>query len=376
MATKVVRDKPWYSYITIDLIAHVLSTSIFHPFVAWLIPICFRAVQAPYDNPQFIGACVYASFITLIWILSGIHKRIAYGLPREVDWNDEVVVITGGANGLGKVIAETYAMRGASVAILDVVQPAKESEISGDVRFYRCDVGDAEAVERAAKAIESDVGRCAPNHNEYLQLMSVSQLGMPTICINNAGIVNGKTLWELTAKDVQRNFNVNLISHFNTIRTFLPGMLASETGGTIVTIASVLGKLGAANLSDYCAAKAGQIAMHTSLRAELSSPSAPAGAEKIRTILVTPGQLSTQLFAALETPSNFFGPVVETVELASAIVRMIDSGESGEIGMPLYTRWIEWNFVLPAGLQRVIRFVSGIDRAMGKAQDRAGKKNA
>lgn len=190
---------------------------------------------------------------------------------------------------------------------------------------------------------------------------------MPTILINNAGIVNGKAIWDLSAKDIQRNFNVNLISHFHTIRAFLPGLLASETGGTIVTVASVLGKLGAGNLSDYSAAKAGLIAMHTSLRSELSSISAPDGAENIRTILVTPGQLSTQLFAALDTPSNFFGPVVETVDLAREIVKMVDSGESGEISMPFYARWIEWNSVLPAGVQRVLRLVSGIDQAMGKA---------
>lgn len=134
-----------------------------------------------------------------------------------------------------------------------------------------------------------------------------------------------------------------------------------------MTVASVLGKLGAGNLTDYSASKAGLIAMHTSLRAELSSPSAPAGAENIRTILVTPGQLSTQLFAALDTPSNFFGPVVETVELAKEIVRMVDSGESGEISMPFYTRWIEWNSVLPASIQKALRVVSGIDQAMGKA---------
>ncbi len=93
---------------------------------------------------------------------------------------------------------------------------------------------------------------------------------MPTILINNAGIVNGKPLLALSAAEVQRNFNVNLLSHFHTIRTFLPGMLATETGGTIVTISSVLGKLGASHLADYTAAKAGLIAMHNSLPPELA----------------------------------------------------------------------------------------------------------
>ena len=187
---------------------------------------------------------------------------------------------------------------------------------------------------------------------------------MPTILINNAGIVNGKPLLNLSASDVQRNFNINLLSHFHTIRTFLPGMLAAETGGTIVTISSVLGKLGASHLADYTAAKAGLVAMHTSLRAELASPTAPEGAEYIRTILVTPGQLSTNLFASVKTPSSFFGPVVEPVELAREIVRMIDSGESGQISIPFYARWIEWMHVLPVSMQKLARKMSGVDAAM------------
>jgi len=176
--------------------------------------------------------------------------------------------------------------------------------------------------------------------------------------------VNGKPLLQLTAAEVTRNFNINLVSHFNTIRTFLPGMLASETGGTIVTVASVLGKLGASHLSDYTAAKAGLIAMHTSLSAELKSSTAAEGPSGIRTILVTPGQLSTSLFAGMDTPSSFFGPVVEPVELAREIVRMVDAGESGEISMPFYARWVEWIHVLPVGVQRVARWASGVDTAM------------
>ncbi|USW53589.1 Putative short-chain dehydrogenase/reductase SDR, NAD(P)-binding domain superfamily [Septoria linicola] len=349
------RGKSWHNHLTIDLFAHVLANSIFHPFIAWLIPLCLRSLQAPYESTEFIASCGYAGVVTLFWILSVINKRFAYGLPRTIDWDDEVVVITGGANGLGKIIAQTYGMRGASVAVLDIVEPEKESEGLAGVKYYHCDIGNADAVAKAAAAIQED-------------------LNTPTILINNAGIVNGKAIWDLTEKDVQRNMNVNLISHFNTIRTFLPGMLASDTGGTIVTVASVLGKLGAGNLSDYCAAKAGLIAMHTSLRSDLSSLSAPEGARDIRTVLVTPGQLSTQLFADLETPSNFFGPVVETVELAKAIVQKIDAGESGEVSLPFYTRWIEWNHVLPATAQKVLRLISGIDRAMGMANTRAAKK--
>ena len=142
-------------------------------------------------------------------------------------------------------------------------------------------------------------------------------------------------------------------------------MLDRPEGGTIVTVSSVLGHLGASHLSDYTAAKAGLIAMHTSLRAELSSLAAQkSGARQIRTILVKPGQLSTPLFASVKTPSSFFGPVVEPVVLAKKIVQMVDKGRSGVIAEPFYARQIEWLGVLPHGLQSVARWFSGVDKAM------------
>ncbi|KAK0266406.1 hypothetical protein B0A54_04898 [Friedmanniomyces endolithicus] len=340
--------KSWHEHITIDLLAHVLNRSLFHPFIAWLIPLCQRAVGAPYDSFNFTASCIYASIITLVWVLGFLNTRIAYGLPRELDWDEEVVVITGGASGLGKILAETYGMRGASVAVLDIREPEEESEGLANVKFYKCDVGDAEAVAKAGEQIEKD-------------------LGTPTILINNAGIVHGKPLLGpncLTPSEITQTLRINTLAHFHTLQTFLPGMLASPTGGTIVTISSVLGKLGASHLADYTASKAALIALHASLRAELASPTAPEGAERIRTVLVTPGQLSTTLFAGVQTPSSFLGPVVEVMELAGEIVRMVDAGESGEISMPLYARYIEWLHVLPAGLQRVVRKLSGMDRAM------------
>lgn len=165
---------------------------------------------------------------------------------------------------------------------------------------------------------------------------------------------------DLSTPALERNFRVNLLSHFYTIRSFLPSMLKAPNGGTIVTVASVLGDLSAAYLSDYAAAKAGLIAMHTSLRAEMQA----GGHEKIKTILVKPGQLSTPLFEGVETPSSFLGPVVDPVHLAREIVKKIDSGHSGVIGMPLYVNYIEWISVLPYGLQSIVRSLGGIDRAM------------
>ncbi|EMD00363.1 hypothetical protein BAUCODRAFT_566024 [Baudoinia panamericana UAMH 10762] len=357
--------KSWYSQVNIDLLAHILHRSIFHPFIAWLIPLCQRAVGAPAHSFNVYATCIYASIITLLWVLSYLDKRLANGPPRELDWNEEVVVITGGAGGLGKILAEIYGMRGASVAILDIQQLEKESEGLAGVEFYHCDVGNSDAVERARGQIEKDVVS-----------FFLPQLGVPTILINNAGIVHGKPLLSLSPTEVQKTFSVNTLSHFHALRTFLPGMLASAHGGTIVTISSVLGKLGASHLSDYTASKAALIAMHTSLRAELTSSAAPKGAENVRTILVTPGQLSTSLFEGLETPNSFLGPVVEPVELAREIVRMVDSGQSGEISLPLYARYIDLLHVLPPGVQTLVRRLSGVDSAMESLKSKKGEPPA
>lgn len=62
----------------------------------------------------------------------------------------------------------------------------------------------------------------------------------------------------------------------------------------------------------------------------------------------------------------FFAPVVEVRELAVKLVAMIDSGDGGVLALPAYASWIGWYWVLPAGVQKLARWVSGIDRAMGE----------
>lgn len=133
----------------------------------------------------------------------------------------------------------------------------------------------------------------------------------------------------------------------------------------MVTVASVLGHLGAANLSDYTAAKAGLIALHNSLNAELRQ-SKEEGARYLKTILVTPGQLATPMFKGVKTPSRFFAPIVEPVTVAKALVKMIDYGESGELSLPFYAYWINLMGLLPVGVQTTLRDLSGIDTAMAK----------
>ena len=141
--------------------------------------------------------------------------------------------------------------------------------------------------------------------------------------------------------------------------------------GTIVTISSVIGQIGAANLSDYAAAKAGITAMHKSLAAELKST------PDIKTILVSPGQLSTPLFNGVTTPNSFFAPVLEPVDVAKEVIAAIDAGSSSVLAMPLYARWIDWINVVPVGVQAILRKIAGVDTAMKTFTGReAGEKES
>ncbi|KAL1604295.1 hypothetical protein SLS59_004091 [Nothophoma quercina] len=334
-------DAPWHHYLTIDLIWYVLGYTVFHPFVSWIVVLCLRAQYTKYEAPEMRIAIGWSILMSAIGIFGIVSDRIAFGPHRDVDLSEEVIVITGGVDGLGGLLAETYGMRNANVAVLDLKTVDKEEAEAKGVVYYQCDVGDAQQVEAAAAKIVKD-------------------LGPPTILINNAGIVHTKSILDSTASEVEQTFRVNTISHFTTLRTFLPHMLA-EGRGTIVTVSSVLGHLGAANLSAYCASKAALLALHHSLRAELAHTP---GAEEIKTILVQPGQMSTKMFEHVHAPSKFFGPLVTPAEMAQGIIKLVERGESGEVALPLYSRYIQVLGCLPFGIQHIAKRWSGLDTAV------------
>ncbi len=158
-------EKPWHAFLTLDLLIAVLNRTFLHPFVAWMLPLCLRAMAASYESTSMRVTIAYASLLTVWYFLDAINWRIAYGPSREVDFEEEVIVITGGASGLGLVIAEMYGMRGASVAVMDVKDvPERENEGIRGVKFYKCDIGKREDVEGVKARIEKEVGVCRDFH--------------------------------------------------------------------------------------------------------------------------------------------------------------------------------------------------------------------
>lgn len=152
-------QQKWYNALTIDVLLAVLNRTILHPWVAWILVLSLRAQVTPYTDLSFMIATGYAVLLTLIAVGRTINHRVAYGLPRPVDLTEEVVIVTGGASGLGQVIARMYSMRGASVAVLDI-KPGEEignDEMGDGAEYYYCDVGDRAMVEATVDQIEKEV---------------------------------------------------------------------------------------------------------------------------------------------------------------------------------------------------------------------------
>ncbi|CAG8568607.1 20848_t:CDS:2 [Cetraspora pellucida] len=107
------------------------------------------------SQPEFLWTSVYTLAICFFWFLGYLSIKSRSGWKTsQVDWNEEVVVITGGSKGLGSLLAETLAIRNVTVVILDIRPPEIENV---NVMYYECDVSKLEEVQRVAKEIIDEV---------------------------------------------------------------------------------------------------------------------------------------------------------------------------------------------------------------------------
>ncbi|KAF7512863.1 hypothetical protein GJ744_011966 [Endocarpon pusillum] len=345
-------SKPWTHYLTLDLILHILHRSVFHPFICFLIPLCLLARHWPVSSRGIVYTFSWACLVTLYHTLAIWNHRLAYGRARTVHLEHEVVLVAGGGgNGLGRLFAEVYAMKGVrGVAVLDTKMPKQGAEREEweerGIRWFQCDAGRREDVERAKDQIFKEFD----TH--------------PTILINCvAAPITPGPIPSLTTPQFTSTLTTNLTSHFNLLSIFLPSILSPSTnsGATIVTTSSILTHLPPIHLAPYSASKAALASLHHTLTAEIRALSL---SHKVKAILVEPGQIDTSLFKGVETPSRFLAPVLDTREVVKVVTGLIDAGEGGIVRMPTYAGWVQWFGVLPVALQRVLRWASGIDRAL------------
>lgn len=204
-----------------------------------------------------------------------------------MDLTDKVVVITGGAGGLGLAMAHNFAQAGAKLALIDVDQEKLERACadlgsSTEVQGYALDITDEEDVVAGFAYILEDFGKI-------------------NVLVNNAGILRdgmlvkakeGKVTERMSLTQFQAVINVNLTGTFLCGREAAAAMIESGQAGVIVNISS-LAKAGNVGQSNYAASKAGVAAMSVGWAKELAR-------YNIRSAAVAPGVIATEMTAAMK----------------------------------------------------------------------------
>jgi 3-oxoacyl-[acyl-carrier protein] reductase len=197
---------------------------------------------------------------------------------------DRVVLITGGAAGIGKATAERFVDAGAKVVICDVNEQAGAAAAAGlgpAACFYALDVADRQEVQACVEVV-------------------VARYGRIDVLINNAGITRdsllvkvqeGQLVKQMLEADFDRVISINLKGVFNCTQAVAPVMIR-QGGGVILNASSVVGLYGNLGQTNYAATKAGVIGMTRVWAREL-------GRHGIRVNAVAPGFTATEMVAAM-----------------------------------------------------------------------------
>lgn len=190
-------------------------------------------------------------------------------------FEDQVVLVTGGSNGIGRATAIAFAREGARLIVSDLADAAGEETVGairaagGDARYVRTDVRDASEVEK-------------------LVLGTLQTYGRLDVAFNNAGIEGATApIADLSEADWERVLRVNLTAAFLCMKHEIAAML-KQGAGAIVNNASILGQVGFANASAYVAAKHGLLGLTRTAAIEYAS-------RGIRVNAVCPGFIVTPM---------------------------------------------------------------------------------
>lgn len=208
-------------------------------------------------------------------------------------------IVTGGANGIGRGIAEAFAREGADVVVADIATSDQAQPVIEAIRqaqqkalYVHTDVADEKQVQAMVDA-------------------ALAAFGHIDILVNNAGIFTQSLVEDLPVADWDRVLNVNLRGTFLCTHYVLPHLL-KQGWGRIINIASQLGYIGGVEVAHYCASKGGVIAFTKALAREVAT----------RNVLVNgiaPGPILTDLLAS------------ETEEWKAAKLAELPIGRFGEV---------------------------------------------
>jgi len=256
------------------------------------------------------------------------------------DWPSEIAVVTGGCSGIGKAIAEALTSHGIRVAVLDVQDAPEAFTSNGLLTYFRCDISSPTGIAETADSIRTD-------------------LGLPSILVNNAGITGSHTILKTPSEFLGRIFDTNILSHWHLVQQFVPDMVAKNKGH-IVTVASVNSFLTNSANADYVATKAAALAFHEGLTSELKIWYKAPG---VKTTIAHPSWVRTPLIEEGILRSGQDPKILESMlmpeEVAKVIVRQIVDRRGAQLFIPSAAAPISWLKGLPNWIQELVRDMFG-----------------
>jgi len=249
-------------------------------------------------------ALILEILVAVAWTLYHVVERtVLLFVPtsrRAKSIKGQIVLVTGGGSGIGRLICLRYARLGATVVTWDVNEGGNRDTMEmvkkeGNKAYaYTVDLASREAIYKAAEQTAKEVGPV-------------------TILVNNAGIVSGTRLLETPDQKIVKTFEVNTLAHFWTIKAFLPTMIEHKLGH-IVNVASLAGTSGTNKLVDYCSSKFAAVGLDDALKVELY---VDGHSDYIKTTVVCPYYISTGMFAGVKSKLL---PILEPEFVADKIV--------------------------------------------------------
>jgi short-subunit dehydrogenase len=230
-----------------------------------------------------------------------------------VDVEGSTVLVTGASSGIGAVLAERLAARGAVVGLVarredrlaEVLDRCRRS--SPGSRMWVADLGDLDGAE--AVALEAD-----------------DQLGGLDVVVHNAAIPKRRRVTDLTPDEVEAVMRVNFLSPVRMTLALLPRMLARDAG-VIVNVSSLGGRLGIATEAAYSASKFALCGWSESLAQDLWSTG-------VEVRLIIPGAIDTEIWDRPDNDAPLYDGPLEPPELvADGIVAAIE-GDRFEHHLP------------------------------------------
>ena len=187
----------------------------------------------------------------------------------------KVAIITGGARGIGRAIAEAFVAEGADVAIADQTPETGTGDLLATLRKGG----------RRAVYVRTDVSK-EPEVKAMVERVQ-AELGPVEILVNDAGIFSQVLLHEMSSEQWDKVVNVNLRGTFLCTRYVLPQML-ERGSGKIINIGSQLGQIGGHEMVHYSASKGGVLAFTKALAREVST-------KGVRVNAIAPGPILTDM---------------------------------------------------------------------------------